>query len=180
MSSPKHTDNPSGPGHCRIQEALAQLQQLPLFRETPLEILKLYAYLCTQEHYGPGESILCQGQAAERMYLITAGSVTICTEHQGKHYLVQQLSATELNYFGELALLAKFEWFFSAWADSEVTLLSMSREAFQKVLERFPHIYSKAVEKIVTLRIDRLVDQTHQLLDRPNQNPLEECPHGQR
>lgn len=165
MNSSKHnSDNMEG-ATCQVKEALSFLQQLSLFRNTPLDILKLYAYLSKKEYYKAGEGIISQGSPCEKMYLILSGKVSILEEYQGKSYRLQELSAESINYFGELALLARFDWFFSAKAKTDTVLLSISREAFQKVMERFPSAYTQAVEKIISLRVERYADQTRQLIE---------------
>ncbi len=178
MNSPKQTSHPSQGPPCQIEEALTYLRQLELFRDTPLEILKLYAYLSKKEKFTPGQAIVRQGEPAIGMYLIVSGSVSICETHGDTSYRLQELSANGLNYFGELALLAKFDWFFSAWADSETTLLSISREAFQKIMERFPLVYPQATEKIISLRINRFIDQTRKFIEKTDQGLWEKCPYS--
>jgi CRP-like cAMP-binding protein len=173
MNSPEH-DNPECPT-CRIQEALSLLQRLQIFKGMPLEILKLCAYLSTQERYQADEPILLQGEASDRFFMIMEGEVDICEQHGQTHYLMQQLSAKEFNYFGELALIARFKWFFSAWARTDVTLLSLSREAFQKVCTRYPEVYPISVEQIVHLRINRFVDQMETFFSIDTPSHFKEC-----
>lgn len=160
---------------CQIEEALNFLKQLEIFRNAPLDILKLYAYLSKKEQYSENQAILSQGTRCDRMYLIMKGEVTICEKYHDKHYQMQILTAGDLNYFGEMALIAKFNWFFSAWAKTDVSLLSISREAFQKVMERYPQAYPKAVEKIVTLRIDRFADQMNSMMKHADTSNWPKC-----
>lgn len=151
------------------------LRRFPVFRETPVEVLKLYAYLSQKEQYSAGETIIQQGRPSDRMYLIMQGNVSICEERNEQHFFLQDLTEAELNYFGELALLAKFDWFFSARAVTDVTVLSISREAFIKIHERFPEQYPLAVERIVKLRVARFVNQIDYLLDHLPKEAWKEC-----
>lgn len=166
MNSSRHSSTAQESPRCQVEEALSILQQLPLFRHASLDILKLYAYLSKKEEFPAGTMVITQGDPNDKMYMIIAGQVSIHEEHLGKSYRMQDLSAAGINYFGELALLGRFDWFFSARAETDVTLLSVSREAFQKVMERFPQDYTKTVEKIISLRVDRYVDQTRQLIEK--------------
>ena len=170
MNLPKHINDDCENGKCQIQEALALLQKLSLFRDTPLDILKLYAYLSKKHELKKGSRIVQQGKCCQEMYLIIKGQVSIYEEYNGKNYKLQQLKEDGLNYFGELSLLTPIDSFFSAWAETDVVLLSISREAFQKVLERHPEMYSKAIEKIITLRIARSTDQTRKLIEKTDPN----------
>ena len=175
MSLPKQTHEQISPVSCQIEEATAMLQKLALFRDTPLDILKIYAYLTSKEEFESGEYIVEQGNANDKMYIILQGHVSIHEQYGEKSYKLQELSHEGFNYFGELALLGKFDWFFSAKAESDVILLSLTREAFRKIMERNPEIYTSTVEKIVSWRIARYVDQTKRLLETINSQPLEDC-----
>lgn len=158
-----------------LEGKLAFLRQLPFFKNTPLETVKLYAYLSNKEHYSAQEPIVVQGEAADRFFLIISGEVAICEEHKGREFYLQTLSGQGLNYFGELTLLAEFDWFFSARALTDVTLLSITRDAFKKVMEKFPEYFGETVAYIVKLRINRFVDQTDYLLNNLKEEAWREC-----
>ncbi len=158
-----------------LEGKLAFLRQLPFFKNTPLETVQLYAYLCNMEHYSAHEPIVQQGEPADRFFLIISGSVAICEEHAGRDFHLQSLSGDGLNYFGELSLLAEFDWFFSARAVSDVTLLTITREAFKKVMGKFPEHFAPTVAHIVKLRINRFIDQTDYLLDNLKEEAWREC-----
>lgn len=159
----------------RLEEISSFLRRLPVFRETPVEVLKLYAYLAQKEQYTRGETIIEQGKPSDRMYLIMQGEVSICEERNEQHFFLQNLTEEKFNYFGELALLAKFDWFFAARAVTDVTLLSISREAFIKIHERFPDQYPPAVERIVRLRVERFVHQIDYLLNHLPKDSWKKC-----
>ena len=172
MNSQNQPESDTG---ARLEKISTFLRRLPVFRETPVEVLKLYAYLAQKEQYSAGEAIIQQGRPSDRMYLIVKGTVSLCEERNDQRFFLQDLNESELNYFGELALLAKFDWFFSAQAVTDVTLLSISREAFIKIHERFPEQYPLAVERIVKLRVDRFVHQVDYLLDHLPKEAWKEC-----
>lgn len=173
MTSPNQTEPTDFRLH--MDETISFLRQVPVFRDSPLDVLKLYAYLSQQEQYSAGETILAQGTPSDRMFLIIQGTVSICEERKGRHFHMQELDETNFNYFGELALLAAFDWVFSARAVTDVQLLSISREAFIKIHERFPEQYPLVVERIVKLRINRFVDQIDYLLDHLPEGAWREC-----
>lgn len=158
-----------------LDRKMVFLQQLPFFRETSLETIRLYAYLANRETYQANEPVVVQGEPADRMFLVMSGKVDICGEHRGRQFQLQILSADGFGYFGELALLAEFDWFFSATALTDVTLLSITREAFRKVMEKYPDQLPKTVSRIIKLRIDRFIDQTHYLLDHLKKEAWREC-----
>ena len=158
-----------------MEGKLAFLRKLPFFSNTPLETIRLYAYLSKKEHYYTGEPIIAQDDPAHRLFLIISGKVAICEEHHGRDFHLQTLSGEGINYFGELALLAEFDWFFSARALTDVTLLSISREAFKKVMEKFPEHFAQTVSYIVKRRIERFIDQTDYLLDNLKEEAWRDC-----
>ena len=158
-----------------MEGKLAFLRQLPFFSHTPLETIRLYAYLTTKEQYYAQEPIVAQDDHADRLFLIISGKVAICEERKGREFHLQTLSGEGFNYFGELTLLAEFDWFFSARALTDVTLLSISRDAFKKVMEKFPEFFAETVAHIVKLRIDRFVDQTDYLIDNLKEDAWREC-----
>jgi len=172
MNSQNQADTDTG---SHLKEISSFLHRFSIFQETPVEVMKLYAYLSQKVEYRAGETIIQQGRPSDRMYLIMQGKVSICEERNEQHFFLQDLTETELNYFGELALLAKFDWFFSARAVTDVTLLSISREAFIKIHERFPEQYPPAVERIVKLLVARFVHQIDYLLDHLPKNAWKEC-----
>jgi len=175
MNSSTNTEHRNNHDLDSLEGKTAFLRKLPFFSNTPLETVRLYAYLCKKEHYYAAEPIVAQGESADRMFLIIEGKVAICQEHRGREFHLQILSWNGINYFGELALLAQFDWFFSARAMTDVILLSITREAFRKVWEKFPERYTETVARIVQLRINRFIDQTDYLLDNIKEEAWREC-----
>ncbi len=164
MNSLKKTDQARQDSQSTLEENLLFLRQLPFFSGTPLDTIRLYAYLARRESYTRNDRIVNQGDPCDRMFLIMSGKIAICENHHDNEFCLQTLTADGLNYFGELALLAQFDWFFSARALTDVRLLTITREAFLKVMEKYPERLPDAVSRIVQLRIQRFVDQTHFLL----------------
>ena len=65
--------------------------------------------------------------------------------------------------------------FFPPRALTDVTLLSITREAFHKVMEKYPEQLPKTVSRIVNGQIERFIDQTHYLLDHLKEEAWREC-----
>ena len=124
------------------------LNRLSIFSGAPGGVTKLFAYLAKRETYTKGQVILEEGNPCDRCFIIMSGEVDIYQHYNERRFHLQLLKADSLNYFGELALLSEFNWFFSARAWTDVTLLSISREAFIKVMERHPESYQNMVKKI--------------------------------
>lgn len=175
MNSPER--NPDLVRMSQLTDIQEFLNRLHIFSGAPAGVTKLFAYLAKREEYTKGQSILKEGEPCDRFFLIMSGEVDIYQHHNERRFHLQLLCADGINYFGELALLAEFKWFFSARSWSDVALLSISREAFTKVMERYPESYQRMVKKIINLRIDRFVDQSAYLLDNLAPDAWYEDPH---
>ena len=162
MTSPEQNLDPNA--LCNIPCIQEFLNRLPIFSGAPVGMTKMFAYLAKREEFQRGENIITENTRCDRIFIIMSGTVDIFQRYKERRFQLQQLAADSINYFGELALLAEFDWFFSARAGTDVTLLTISREAFTKVIERFPEFYPAAAQKIVKLHINRYVDQGRYLL----------------
>ena len=105
-----------------------------------------------------------QGNQADSAFIINDGSIDITITHREREVVLQRLK--EGDFFGELALLAQFDWFFSARAATDLQALVIERSSFQKILEKYPEYRDQLIERIVQLRVDRLIDQTNFMLDK--------------
>ncbi len=162
MNSPEQKIDPDVLS--QLTETQEFFNRMPIFSGAPAGVIKMFAYLAKKEEYVKGENIITGDTRCDRLFLIMSGKVDIFQMFEGRRFHLQLLSADSFNYFGELALLSEFDWFFSARAWTDVVLLTISREAFTKVMERFPDSYQAMVQKIIKLRINRFVDQSNYLL----------------
>lgn len=155
------------------------LNRLSIFSGAPAGVVNLFAYLAKEEAYKAGQDIIVEGGICDRFFLVLSGKVDIFQFHKGRRFHLQLLSGERINYFGELALLSEFNWFFSARAWTDVAVLTISREAFTKVMERYPESYQTMVQKIINLRIARFADQSKYLLDHISPEAWHEDPEGE-
>ena len=170
MNSPREVKQTGATSH--VDDALTILRRLPVFKNISLEMVKLYAYLSHKEQYKKGDIILRQGTPSDCLRLIVQGDVSITHTVGNREVLLQKMSADSLNYFGELALISDFDWVFSAYAWSDVSILSISRESFAKVIERYPETFIDTVSDIVKLRINCFSHQTDYLIDHLEEKAL--------
>jgi len=170
------TQNPDLCSKCQLTDVQEFLTRFPIFSGAPAGVVNLFGYLSKKEEYKKGQSILEEGKNCDRLFLILSGKVAIFQYYNERRFHLQLLSGDGINYFGELALLAEFKWFFSAEAWTDVELISISREAFSKVMERYPESYQSMVRKIINVRIHRFVDQSSYLLDHISPEAWREYP----
>ena len=149
---------------CKLTCDFEILQKSPVFGGADTDVLKLFAYLVKRRTYNPGEIIIAAENEADAAYYLISGLAEVTTLHRGTTAFLQRL--TPQTFFGELALLARFKWFFSVQAIERSEVMIITRESFQKVLQNFPKRREKLIEKIVQLRVERLVEQTSFMLDK--------------
>ncbi len=164
MSSTAIPDPPSKTAGCKLTNDFEILRQLPVFAGADVEVTKLFAYLAQRKKFGPGDTIIQDGKEANCSYHLISGKAVVTTIHKGEEVILQHLKPGA--FFGELALLAHFNWFFSVKVIMEAELILIDRQSFNKVLGRFPKRREKIIEKIIQLRIERLKEQTTFVLDK--------------
>ena len=150
--------------NCRLASDFELLRHSALFSGLHLDVIKLFAYLSNRRSYRQGDWLIEQQSKADRAFIISSGSVAINVTHKGREVMLQRLGSGD--FFGELALLAQFNWFFSARALTDMQALVIERTAFQKILEKYPAHKDPLIERIVQLRVDRLASQTAFMLDK--------------
>jgi CRP-like cAMP-binding protein len=137
-----------------LAQNLDYLRQLSPFERTPFEIIRLYAYIARRRYYRQGNFIFRQDQQAERAYLILEGAVALSVETAGRTIQLQTLGP--MDFFGYMALLARYEWPISARATAATEILTLDRESFRKILVRFPDQCLDVAERLVRMRMERM------------------------
>jgi CRP/FNR family transcriptional regulator, cyclic AMP receptor protein len=129
------------------QENLEILLQLPLFAGLPIEPLKVLAYLCKRETFKPGELLFHEHEVDANAYYILEGKAELLTETNGE---AEYTEFGEREFIGSISLFCDAKRLFTLRAKTKVVCLVLSREKFQKVLERFPDVSTKMVQAILT------------------------------
>lgn len=172
MSSPMKVDSAQVSNECKLTCDYEILRKSPIFEGADSEVVKLFAYLAERKVYQPGKLILQQGEDAKTAFYLVSGEAEISCWHQDKEVVLQKVGPG--TFCGELALLARFKWFFNVRSTEESKLLSISRDSFLKVLDKFPEKREKLIERIVQLRVQRLAEQTHFMLEKLPETLLNE------
>lgn len=148
----------------RLTKDFDLLRHSSLFSGLHLDVVKLFAYLSVRKTFRQGDLLIEQGEKADKAYVLNEGLVEVSVSHKGREVTLQRLGKDD--FIGELALLAQFDWFFSARAATDVEVLVLERIAFRKVLEKYPAHKDALIERLIQLRVDRLVEQTGFMLDQ--------------
>lgn len=95
--------------------------------------------------FGPGETIVREGEPGSRFYVISEGVVDVVRQlADGQEELLAQLGQGQ--FFGELALLQNSKRTATIRAKTPTRVLSIAREEFGSLLEHFP-VLQAAVEQ---------------------------------
>ncbi len=160
-ATPELSQNITG---CKLTNDFEILRQLPVFTGADIEVIKLFAYLAKRKKYQSGDYIIRLGKEADRSFHLISGEAEVTTIHREKEVVLQQLHPGA--FFGELALMARFNWFFNVRTTQDAEVIIIDRQSFKKVLTRYPRRREKMIERIVQLRIARLQDETTFILDQ--------------
>ena len=109
-------------------EKVIILKSVPIFAETPDEILAEVATILDEIEYPAGETIFAKGDVGSCMYIIVNGEVRV---HDGERTLTH-LGEREL--FGELAVLDQEPRSASVTAVEPTRLFRLDQEAFYELM----------------------------------------------
>jgi len=155
--------NPDSSQTCRLSRDFELLRHTALLGGLNLDMVKLFAYLSIRRTYRSGDLLIEQNRKADKAFILIDGQLDLSVLHRNREIKLQPLKHKD--FFGELALIAQFDWFFSVRAASDTKVLVIHRYAFQKVLEKFPTQKDILIERVIQLRIKRLIDLTSMMLD---------------
>jgi len=97
-----------------------------------------------------GQQFIRQGDAAERFYLILQGSCTVRIEKESIPFTIAQLGPGDL--VGEMAVFTGEKRGATVEADTDMELLSMSRDQFDVLSQKYPE-FKRYLSEIVTHRL---------------------------
>lgn len=151
------------PPRSELVENLEALRRLPIFRDIPFEITKLYAYTARRRRYQEEETVFRQGQPAREAFLVLSGAVRLFMDDaHGRRVDLQALSPG--GFFGYMSLLAEYDWPLAARTMEPSELLILDRHSFRKILIRYPEKGFLIVERLVQMRMARMKAHMNLLL----------------
>jgi CRP-like cAMP-binding protein len=119
-----------------FQENLTILREIYFFSEFPLEVLKVFAYLCTREEYKEGDIIFNQDDDDGRAYYLLSGQARLSRSHENNEVLIRICG--ENTFFGAFTLASKINRLFVLTALTDTSCLVLTREKFQNTISQFP------------------------------------------
>jgi len=124
------------------------LRQIDFFSGLPLEVIKVFAYLCSREPFKPGDVIFQQGDDDDRAMFIISGNARLFQHTGDAETTIRDYLAGE--FIGRMTLLGQIRRLFSLTATTEMVCLVLTRDKFSKALEKFPDLTPKFIEVVVT------------------------------
>jgi CRP/FNR family transcriptional regulator, cyclic AMP receptor protein len=148
-----------------FQDNVSILRQIPFFSGLPLEVVKVFAYLCSREVFKADQHLFRQDEDDGRGYYIISGRAELLrTENDHERVLKTYADGS---FIGSLALLSPMPRLYSLKvATPSLVCLTIHRAKFLKAVGMFPDIMPKMIRAVV----DRIAMWEKQLLVEPGQN----------
>jgi CRP-like cAMP-binding protein len=141
------------------------LRKLPVFREVPEEVFKMFLPMFKEEKFRAGEIIFEGDSISDRLFIIREGEVEIKKatnkEHTG-YKLIAVLQSGE--FFGEMSVFLNQPRTADAVAKTDVKLVSMSRKGLSDMLSQSPDAAFKVMGFFTSVLTERLGNTTKELV----------------
>ena len=136
-------------------EKITFLKESPFFAALPLEELYHIALSMEEEGAGKGSAVIKEGEKGDKMYIVVNGELEVKKEDGPSLAIL-----SEKQVFGEQALIDDEPRSASVVALADVSLLSLQRSSFQRLLRR----YSSIAFNMMKILSDRLREAQAKML----------------
>lgn len=135
--------------------AAALLRNVPLFKDLDDRELAEVAEVCREEKFVSGAYVFREGEAGNRLYLITEGEVRISRDVPGSgEEALAVLKAGAV--FGEMAVFDRSERSTHAISNGGTTVLTIARADFEMLLDLNRELAYKVLWSVTRLLSGRL------------------------
>src|SRR5262249_25489125 len=128
-------------------DKLTMLQQVKLFYGIALADLHLLAQHLTEQVYAAGDVVFREGDPADRLFLLLAGTMHVYVERDGKAITYNRLQSGEC--FGEMALLEETTRSATVQAEAPAHCLTLAKQDFLDVLQRQSHMVQAMMKALL-------------------------------
>lgn len=136
----------------------------PLFVDLPGPYLELLARRATIETFEPRELIFREGQAADRFYLITEGTVAVeIFANERGPVTIQTEGVGEI--LGWSWLVEPYMWHFDAQATLPTKVVAFDAKAVRDSFDAHPEVAYILMKRFIPIIVERLQATRFQLLD---------------
>lgn len=126
------------------------LKNVDVFAGLPDDILDVIRTYMEERGCAAGTVLFAEGQAAEEVFFVRAGTVQIAKNQDGKSEVLARRGCGEV--IGEMALIDASPRFASAICESDCELLVLSRSRFFELLPKHPSI-AERIMRIMSQRV---------------------------
>ncbi|MBP1995471.1 peptidase domain-containing ABC transporter [Paenibacillus eucommiae] len=113
------------------------LKRTALFAPLHHQELRSLLDIMVMKEYAPGQAIVSEGETGDAFYILRTGTASVLKESEGNRKL-NIVKAGE--FFGELALLTGDPRKASVIADEEVSVFSLAKSDFDKLILKYPKV----------------------------------------
>ena len=149
-----------------MPDVIEHLRHVAIFKDLDDEELSAVAELCAEEKFVSGEFIFREGEAGNRLYLVTEGEVRISRDVPGSgEEALAVLKAGAL--FGEMAVFDRTERSTHAISNGGTTALTISRPDFEMLMDFDRELAYKvlwAVVRVLSARLRQTNDSLRSFL----------------
>jgi ATP-binding cassette subfamily B protein len=139
----------------RAEIDIPRLEQLPLFATLGKAVLAEMQPLFRTEHFPTGRVMVYEGDPGDRFYILVRGRASVTKANVDGDNPDEVGVLRDGDFFGEIALLKHMPRSVTVHATQPCICLSLSRENFDQILDRFPEI-KKEVTDVARARYEEL------------------------
>jgi hypothetical protein len=139
----------------RAEIDIPRLEQLPLFARLGKAVLAGLQPLFRTEHFPAGRVMVYEGDPGDRFYILVRGKASVTKANVDGDNPDEVGVLRDGDFFGEIALLKNMPRTVTVHATQPCICLSLSREDFDQILDRFPEI-KKRVTDVARTRYEDL------------------------
>ncbi|MEA2475946.1 MAG: ATP-binding cassette, subfamily heavy metal transporter, partial [Actinomycetota bacterium] len=134
----EQTGHVTAGGRPRLGPEAARLRKVPMFADLKGEVLADLSEQLMLERFAPGEDIVKQGDAGDKLYILTRGGADVLVHNDRGETRVNTIK--EGDYFGEYALLTGEERTATVRATQPTEVYSLAKQEFTDLVESEPRL----------------------------------------
>lgn len=136
-----------------VRADVETFRSIPIFSECDPVHLQLLAFSSVRQGFGPGETVIRQGNRGQAAFLLLSGEVRLSAADEGPLGV-----AGPGALLGEVAMIGDRPYSVTATAIDEVQTARIDRELFMRVAREFPE-FGTAVFGVLARRLENAMDE---------------------
>jgi CRP/FNR family cyclic AMP-dependent transcriptional regulator len=133
----------------------ALIRQAAIFADLDEDEIERIAEICSEQRFAPGQTVFKEGDPGNRLFIIAKGEVRVSRQVPGSGE--EALAVLKPGAcFGEMSVFDRSERSTDALANTECTLLTITRSDFEMLLDFDRDLAFKVLWSVVRLLSQRL------------------------